>query len=212
MYSKAVVAAVLLSILVFGCLGPSVPSGGSDQAGQQTGGNASTSGQQTGGNESNGGQPSGGGNSNGGGTTPPGGNNLADLAYAELLALGVPIQCDIITTSGENPVTAKLYKGTGPDMRVESPAAGGPCATMVSLMIGDKYYVGCDQGEVMPGCQWLVFTQTESTGAATYEKPDYSDMPASQIHCIPWLFDASKLEAPANACNLDDLMKGIPTN
>ncbi|MDD5339766.1 MAG: hypothetical protein PHV13_00780 [Candidatus ainarchaeum sp.] len=204
MYSRAVVAAVLLSILVFGCLGPSVPSGGSDQGGQQQGGGQQT-GPQAGGNESNGSQPSG-GNSNGGGTTP-GGNNLANLAYGELIALGVPIQCDITTTSGGNPVTAKLYKGAGPDMRVESPAAGGPCATMVSLMIGDKYYVGCDQGEVMPGCQWLVFTQNKSAGAATYEKPDYSSLPASQIRCIPWVFDASKLAAPANACNLDDLMK-----
>ncbi len=200
MYPKAIIAVLLAAFLVFGCTGPSGPSGGAAQGGQQQ--PAGTGGQQGGGQQT-------GGNGN----QPSGTNTLAGLAYGELMALGVPIQCDILTTSGENPVTAKLYKGTGPDIRVESPASGGPCATMVSLMKGDKYYVGCEQGEVMPGCQWLVFSQTASSGTpgASYQKPDYSDMPPSQISCAPWIFDASKLEAPANACSLDDLMHNIPT-
>lgn len=85
---------------------------------------------------------------------------------------------------------------------------------MVSIMKGDTYYVGCISGPIMPGstCQWLVFTANETSAAAgSFQKPDYSSVPAAQISCVPWIPDPSMLQAPDNACNLQDLMKNIPT-
>jgi hypothetical protein len=131
------------------------------------------------------------------------------------MALGVPVQCNITTSSG----TVKFYKDSGTDMRTEMSVSGAPCPVIVSIVIGNTYYVGCEQGTLMPGssCQWLTFS-TNETGAANPEagaitsaySPDYSSIPAAQISCIPWVPDPSMLQAPANACSLQDMMNTQP--
>jgi hypothetical protein len=136
-----------------------------------------------------------------------GGNDFLGRTYGELIGLGVPIQCDITTESG----TSKLYKGIGSDMRIETPSGQSTCPTTVVIMKADKYYIGCKGGSIIPGssCQWLVFNASSSGSSGTYEKPDYSDVPAGQISCTPWIPDGSMLQAPASACSLADLINMI---
>jgi hypothetical protein len=123
------------------------------------------------------------------------------------MALGVPIQCDITTSTG----TVKLYKDAGSDMRTEMSVSEGPCPTIVSIETGGTYYVGCEQGTLVPGsnCQWLMFSTNGTAGVSLpsgYQEPDYSGLPAAQITCVPWATVPSLLQAPSNACNLQDLV------
>ena len=219
MDSKLLIAVLLVSILVFGCTSP--PSGGTTQPNGtgQTPGNQSVPPLQPNGTQPGAGTvPSdNGGTQPNGGTTPNGGNDLVGKTYEQLLALGIPLECDVTTTSGGTQTTIKLYKGVGTDnMRSEMTAPQGTCPKVISIMNGDKYYTGCEGGEIMPGspCKWLEFTANATSGATAGapQKPDYSDVPPAQITCVPWVPDPSKLQAPAGACSMDDLMKNIPTN
>jgi hypothetical protein len=130
--------------------------------------------------------------------------------FEQLMALGVPVQCDITTSSG----TVKFYKGTGTTIRTEMSISGGPCPTIVSIMQGNTYYIGCEEGTLMPGssCQWLMFSANETGASAlgAYQEPDFSSVPAAQINCVPWVPDPSMLQAPANACSLQDLVNMPP--
>jgi len=206
MHVRAIIAVLLVSILVLGCTSPSTGGNASTPQGQQPGGTAGQNQTQAppanetsppaGGNETGGGQPSGGG-----------GNGLAGITFAALMALGVPVQCQITTEAG----AVTLYKGAGTDMRTEMSVSGGPCAKVISIVKSDKYYVGCDQGTLFQNCQWLVFSvNATGGGAGSYQKPDYSDIPASQISCVPWIENPSMLQAPGNACDLSALYAQVP--
>jgi hypothetical protein len=213
MQPRAMIAVLLVSILIFGCTSPSsnvgtTPTPGGSTPGQPAA-NTTPAGNQTpagngsvtpSGGEPNGGQPSG------------GTGDLTGKSFTELAALGVPIQCDINTSSG----LVKVYKGTGMDMRSEMSVSAGSCQKVVTIIKGDKYYVGCSQGVFIPGssCQWLEFStnSTSSGSPGAYQEPDYNNVPAVQISCVPWILDASMLQAPASACTLQDLMNNIPTS
>jgi hypothetical protein len=212
MQYKTVFAVLLVSLLIFGCTSPPAGGGTAPQggvpAGQPQGTPPSPSppapqpNQTPAANASvqpPGGQPSG------------GVGDLIGKSFTDLVALNVPIKCQITTSNG----TVTLYKGAGSDMRSEMPASEGLCQSqkMIFIVKGDKYYMGCEQGTIMPGssCQWLVFNATGSTATAApgTQAPDYSNVPAAQISCVPWVLDASLFQAPANACSLNDLENSI---
>lgn len=140
------------------------------------------------------------------------------MAYAQLIGLGVPLQCDITSTSSGAPVTSKLYmKGEG-EMRIETPMEGQQastgCTKSIFIMKGTTSYVGCEGGSMFSGtsCDWLMMESEPSAGGGTaggaYEAPDYSNVPSTQISCVPWVYDASKFMPSDSTCTLQDLMGG----
>lgn len=197
MHSRLVIATILAAILVFGCTSPAAPT---NESGGQGGAPQGQQGSQQGG-QGGAGQQGGGGQ---------GGSGFSDKTFEQLMALGVPMQCNIKMSNGEVTTTVKAYKGVGSDLRTEMASEAAPCPVIVSIIKEDRYYVGCKQGEMFPGCQWLVFRQENETAPGAgggYEKPDYSSTPASDISCEPWLPDESMFREPADACSLEDLMK-----
>src|SRR5271157_1839378 len=129
MYPKAIILVLLAALLFFGC---TYPSGG-EAAPTQSGGASPGPSVPT---PTPGGQPSVNQTANQS-TQPSGvqiqpGGDLAGKTFEELAALGVPIKCEITTSSG----TATLYKGTGSDMRTEMSVSGGPCPKIVSIIKG----------------------------------------------------------------------------
>lgn len=201
MDSRALMVVLLMSVLAFGCC--MAPPG--EAAAQNTTG---LPGQPMGGQPNGGNQPAGGN----GGAQPNNANDLTGKTYEELIALGIPLQCEVVTTSG----TTTFYKGIGDDMRTEMASNEGTCPKVIGIVKGDTYYVGCEGGDIMPGtaCKWLMFVQNETGAggaAGSYEAPDYSDVPPAKITCVPWVPDASKLQAPAGACSMDDLLKNFQT-
>lgn len=202
MHSRLAIAALLAAILVFGCASPAAPA---NQSGGQGSPPPGQQGTQPGGQGGAAGQP--GAQGGGGGQ---GSNSFAGKNFEQLMALGVPMQCNIKMSGGEVTTTAKVYKGAGNDVRTEMASETGPCPVMVSIIKDDRYYIGCKTGEIFPGCQWLVFKAENGTAQGAgggYVTPDYSSAPASDISCEPWLPDAGMFSEPANACSLEDLMK-----
>jgi hypothetical protein len=228
---------LVVGILLFGCTSPTPPakpngtgtvpsSGGEGTAPSETGGTSGSSGTGTGGTGSSGTGSSGTGTSGGNGSSGSSGgsgsavDDLAGKGYEALVAMGVPLQCDITTTSQGKTMNMHVYMKGSEAVRSETTVAGSEtCAQMVTIMKGKTVYMGCVDGDVMQGCKWLQMdindSQPQTAGATA--PPDYNDVPPADINCSPWVYDASKFVVTGKVCNLNDLMKGygdyqIPDN
>jgi len=218
-------------LLAAGCTSTTQTNKGTTPAG--TGGTPSGSGaSQSGANASGSGSgTSGSGSGSGSGTSGSGSsggsNDLLGKTYEQLIGLGVPMQCDITSTSNGKTTTAKIYMKGDAEVRseVDISESGSTCKKMVSIGKGDKYYVGCSDGVLFPdtgdttgnpfaGCVWLVMTvnKSSSAGSSTYTAPDYSDVPPSEINCLPWVYDATKFVVVGKSCDLDQIMNDLTKN
>jgi hypothetical protein len=239
MRGATIVVLLAIGLLVFGCTGPQAQANTSGSAGANTGGNgamANESGSAMGGegqgmvNESGnamGGEGqgmNGSGTATGGTTTGgsagTGGNDYAGLDYAALLALGVPLQCDVTTTASGKTTQMKMYVNSQGVVRVEVPDdTSGLCDSNVMVMKDKKLYMGCMGSQVVQGCDWLEFAASanESAGAGAgssgsgYSAPNLNDSSATDFNCQPWVLDASKFDTPGKVCNLQD-MQGMMGN
>ncbi len=223
------VALLVVGILIFGCTSPAppakpnqsanatAPTGGQTTPPTETGGTSGasggtgTTGTGTSGTGSSGTGASGTGT--GTGSTGTSGDDLAGKGYEALAAMGVPLQCDITTTSNGTTMNMHVYMKGSEEVRSETTLAGTEtCTQMVTIMKGKTVYIGCVEGDIMQGCKWLQMS-VEPSGqasptAGTASPPDYADVPPADISCTPWVYDASKFVVSGKACNLDDLMKG----
>ncbi|MBI5224105.1 hypothetical protein HY990_06825 [Candidatus Micrarchaeota archaeon] len=153
--------------------------------------------------------------------TPPA-QNLAGLGYAQLVALGIPIECDIASTTSAGQITMKLYMDGTQKNRVElrqpSSRAGSSCSTMAMVRRGNSMLIGCNDGSpYMNTCQWLqldVSSSTEtgtdapSTTPSSAQTPDYANLPPTSYNCRPWIADNSKFETPGRVCDFNELYGG----
>lgn len=220
------VALLVVGILLFGCTSPAPPAkpnqsanttpptGGQTAPPAETGGSSGSSeGTGTGGTGSSGTGSSGTGSAGTGtGSTGTSGDDLAGKGYEALAAMGVPLQCDITTTSSGKVMNMHVYMKGSAEVRSETTVAGAEtCAQMVTVMKGTTVYMGCVDGDIMQDCKWLQMTvepSGEPQTAGTAAPPDYADVPPADISCTPWAYDASKFVVSGKVCNLDDLMKG----
>lgn len=160
-----------------------------------------------------------------------GGNDLLGKTYAQLVGMGVPVQCDVTITENGKTVQTKLYLD-GNQMRSEytvPSSEGSTCTQYVTIVKDSTAYMGCANGNLFPdtggasnpfaGCKWMEFTanKTAATGATggVSQAPDYTNIPATQISCTPWVLDPSKFVIDGKACDLSQIMgqatSGYPT-
>jgi len=199
------VLVLITGLLVFGCIGgPSEtqtaqPSAAQPGAAQQTGGTTTPT---TGGEPV---QPA---------TQEPapatGGTvDYSGMAYLELVALGVPIECDISSTYQGVTTTMKVYMVGEDKIRAETPYDG---KKMITIVLGKTLYVTNIMSDMYPDCAWLVIehTETEPTGGepgATYDTTvsGFDEMPSQDFDCRPWIYDESKFTPPtANVCTEEE--------
>ncbi|MFH1520165.1 MAG: hypothetical protein ABID61_00825 [Candidatus Micrarchaeota archaeon] len=141
-------------------------------------------------------------------------NDLVGKDYAALVTLGIPLECTIESTYEGQTTVMKVYMKGSQDMRTEINTPESPaCTKMLGVSKQGTYYLGCAEGVLFPGCDWLSIDQQESTGETTsgYSAPDYSQVPSSKISCVPWIYDSSKFATPGTICTLDDLMQNFQT-
>lgn len=148
------------------------------------------------------------------------GIDFAGLDYASLTALGVPVECDITTQVEGETTQVKLYAKGEDEIRQEFEAGELDCSKFVVIHKPNAMYMGCP-GEYYPPestCNWLVMEFEESeepvepTGdmtGATYAAPELGDVPSTQISCRPWIYDASKFQAPGKTCTMEEFMQEI---
>jgi len=223
---QLLVLILIAGIMISGCTAPSGPAntGGQNGGAVQQGG-AVNPGQQTGQNtgQENGQQDQ----NNGGGQQP--GNDLLDKTYGELMALGVPLQCDITITDETGSTTARVYMKGENEIRSEmqQTSSASTCPKIITIMKDAKAYVGCEGGSMFPdtggasnpfaGCVWMemdINKSTTATASVGEEPPDYSQIPPTQINCVPWIYDASKFAVTGKSCNIQEIMNSmnVPSN
>ncbi len=228
---KSLLVLFLVSIILLaGCTSP--PTGTGTTGAQPQGGAPSTGGAPSGGAaapNSSGSQGATEGNASAGTGAQNQQGGLGDLVgktYEQLLGLGVPVQCDITSTSDGQTTTAKVYMQGKDNVRSEVAvtSAGATCTRIVSIGKGNIYYMGCMEGALFPagggaenpfaGCEWLSMSANQSStpGATTNSVPDYSNVPSAQINCQPWIYDASKFAVNGKVCDLDQIMKDLTAN
>jgi len=148
------------------------------------------------------------------GNTQQQGTDLSGLIYSELVALGIPIQCDVSVVTPDETLSVKMYVN-GDEIRSEydSTQSNPDCETAVTIVKEDVMYMACLGQEFAPGCDWMMFETDESeNGAASTGSVSPStleDLPATNFNCIPWIYDASKFEPSGHACTMEEMMQNM---
>lgn len=159
-----------------------------------------------------------------------GSSGLTGLGYTKLLALGVPVECDVTITSSKTTIKYKMYM-KGKQYRVEMPMSSGMysgsygCKTsLVTLAKNKEVYMGCDGGKLMPsmGCDWMKFNSTDSSSSGgsssgssstpssgSFTSSDLEKLPSTSFDCKAWTFDSTKFNTPGKVCTMEDLLGGL---
>ncbi len=113
----------------------------------------------------------------------------------------IPLECDVSYTYAGREVQARLFINGESEIRVESPAGMTQCKKTVTLILGTRQYVGCEEKMIMPSCDWFKSSyDPENAGRAS--SFDFSSLPASQITCRDWEYDSSSFSAGGTVCQL----------
>jgi hypothetical protein len=134
---------------------------------------------------------------------PPSAAQYAGKTFSELVALDLPLECDInYTYQGKAGYSRVLLKG-GAELRVETVGGAGmsQCSKTISIVRGSTVYVGCDGKMIMPSCDWFrsSYDPSEPGVSSTF---NFKDLPPSQIACRDWEYDSSEFDTPGNSCHL----------
>jgi len=218
---KILVIFALCGLLLFGCTGeaktPTTPGAPASGGNAVSGANTSTG---TSGSSGSSATGSSGNTSSSGAAT-----DFSNLAYSQLAALGLPVQCDVSITSASYSMKYKIYM-KGSEYRVEMPmsaaysGAYGCKNSIVTFSKGNDLYMGCDSGQLMQayGCDWLKITSNTtssssgssgSTTSSSFTSSDLEKLPSTSFSCSAWLYDASKFTASGKVCTMDDILAGL---
>jgi uncharacterized protein YceK len=210
MAGKLVILTFAFALLLSGCCGVTEETGpttGEAGTGTAAGG--------TGTGTSNG-QTGTGTNDSGTGTTggdTSGGDDLLGLGYSGLVALGVPVECDVTIQEPGETLNVKMFFKGGDEFRSEYVSSSGDmseCQKVVTIFKQDTLYIGCEGEQVVPdlGCDWMEFEATEESG--TFSTDDLDDLPPNSWSCKPWIYDASKMAVSGKSCSMEDMFAAIP--
>ncbi len=205
---KMILSLLVFGILFSGCICP--------QTDTQVTGNGQAIG--------NGTQTTGNGNAGTGGTT--GGNTNQDLTgktYAQLAALGLPMECDITTINNGQSTSIKMYMN-GDNSRMETTSSSGDaCPKYIFISDKTNMYMGCEGGNPYGSffgsdvqCDWIQLNinsgNVSGTGSVT-NSPDIDNLPPTSFNCKLWILDQSKFATPGKICDMQDMFGGAyPTN
>jgi hypothetical protein len=217
---KSLLVLGIVAMFIFGCTSPNQNGGSSTTSGSNhnqptdQSGSSDGSGDQSGsGNQDSG--SSNGGSSDGGSSGSSNPTDLSGMTYAAIMALNIPVECNITTTYEGTTSIVHIYYKDSANWRSEmlTPQLES-CQKTISIFKDDEVYTGCEDGSMIPGCDWfLSVMDTETTEnlqqniedlpASSY---DYSDIPSSNIDCALWIYEESKLTPSGVICTQEDLM------
>lgn len=195
---------IVIGLVMFGCTGGSTPTG--DKKVQETkNGNAGqdipVNGSKT--ETASEGNPA---------------DNFLGKGYAELAALGVPLDCDVRTKDANGKeASIKLYmKGQKFKSTAKGDIGGSGCSGFTTILVDNVAYMGCETGELLQSCKWLKMDLTkakDSTGNALASSATTSDslskIPKTDISCKPGLFGDEIFVVSGKVCDLSDMFKNL---
>jgi len=143
--------------------------------------------------------------------------DLAGLDFAAIMALGIPVECDINYLYMGQPTSYKLYMDSqgASSIRVpldESTSMGTNCSAMLIITKEDNAYMGCEGQKYYMSevCDWLsvsIAEEGEDAGDMSQMSDpteDFKEIPAADMDCRPWVYDASKFATPGKVCTMEE--------
>lgn len=135
--------------------------------------------------------------------------DLEGLGYAQLRALGIPVECEF-TETGEETMTKLALKIKGWDVVAEGTDsyAGGSTPVLFMVIQNESYiHVSPQQMEGLPaGCEWLQIPSGDEAGGFT----EILGSPGGQLNCTRGTFGDDVFEIPAGSvCNMNEIMSNI---
>ena len=130
-------------------------------------------------------------------------NDYPGYNFSSLVALNVPLECDISYIYQGQSYLGKVYMKGSSDMRVEIVLGSSlsQCAKTISIVSGNKIYVGCENKTILPSCVWFSseYNPLRPGKSSTF---DFTETRSSEISCKNWVFDLEKFSTPGAICNL----------
>ncbi len=141
---------------------------------------------------------------------------VENKGYAALIALGVPLECDVTLHDAKIQGTMKLYiKGKKFRAQSELPEST-QCKKSITLFTDQTLYSSCEGSQIMPGCQWIRFSLSEEqvqTSANSVSPTALQKIPNTDFSCKPGLFGDEKFSVGSEkVCDLTELVKQIQNN
>lgn len=145
-------------------------------------------------------------------------DKLLGKGYADLVALGVPLECDVKTKDYDNKeVYIKLYmKGKNFKSTGTGSLSGSTCTGFTTILSDKIIYMGCETGELLQSCKWIKMDTTKldnSTSNSLASSATTSDsldkIPKTDITCKPGLFGDEAFMVTGDVCDLSEMFKNF---
>jgi len=148
------------------------------------------------------------------------GSDFQGKGFEELASLGLPVECTVTVTDPQSGqvMTSKMYM-KGENFRSETTLPqeqGMECSKMISVMVDEKFYWSCEDGEVMPGYDWVMIDmsqieteegETDSEFAqGSYSAEYYEDLPETSFSCVPGVFGDEKFAVSGKIYDMTELL------
>lgn len=147
----------------------------------------------------------GGGNQTGG---QQGGTGLGGMGYAQLVALGKPVQCTIRMTDKRGISSTTTLYLLGGMMRAETQIEN---ETVVMISKNNVGYIKVDRGIYGDvECDWISISHTYanySGWSQTISPEDLKNMPSTSFECVPAIFGNEKFETQGRVCTFEEIMQ-----
>ncbi len=127
------------------------------------------------------------------------GYEYGDLAFSELTALGVPLECDITYAYAGREILSKAFLNGTDELRVESPAGLSQCAETITVVRSGRAYISCRGKQAMASCDWL---REEYGTAGRTSAFDFTALGPGAMLCRDWAYDAEFFRTPGEVCHL----------
>lgn len=131
------------------------------------------------------------------------GGSYAGMAYADLLALGVPLECTMKYTTEDATVNAAVWMKAG-KMRMESAISG---INTITVFKDEIVYTHSSAADMGGDCYWYKMSAAPDP-QATVEPvtQQLEDVPPMDISCNAAVFGDEKFATAEKVCDLNEMM------
>jgi hypothetical protein len=139
--------------------------------------------------------------------------DLTGKDYEALIALGVPIQCDVSSVAGFETDATVYIKGE--QARAEASFEyDGTTYSSVSVIKDDKVYVQVVDdyfGELESDCDWIYIStdKDKEDASPSITADDLKDMDAADFTCVIGSFGDEKFATSGNACTMAEFLSSM---
>jgi len=139
--------------------------------------------------------------------------DLTGKNYEALIALGIPIQCDVSSVAGFDTDATLFIKGEQARAEASFDYEGATFSS-VSIIKDQKVYVQVIDdyfGELETDCDWIYVSTPDDkdSSSPSITDDDLKMMDAADFTCVIGAFGDEKFSTPGEACTMGDFMNAL---